>query len=285
MKKATIFLQLMFILPQYGMGLNQNSNDMEQKELKTPQGTWRYTVSNSGNKALLFIHGASSSKNVWKYQQGMSLEGYKNIFVDLIGYGESDKPNTGYSLSNWIEGIHLILENEQVDKVCIVAHSNGVIFAKEYYRGYPDNISSLILLDGMLKQMINDQMLDWMRSTLERSDYESFMENNINGMVMEGISEQDVETWKKDARNTPKAVTMAEFELVSDTTTWRGLTISCPVTIVHANSPFWIDEYAVWLETIAPDHRLIEWKDSGHFIPMQHPERLNQLITEVVLEK
>lgn len=242
-------------------------------------------MNNSGNKALLFIHGASSSKKVWKYQHGVSLKGYKNIFVDLLGYGESDKPFAGYSLSNWINGIHSILENEQVDKVCIVAHSNGVIFAKEYYRVYPDNISNLILLDGMLKQMIDDQTLDWMRSTLERSDYESFMENNINGMVMERISKQDVETWKKDARNTPKVVTMAEFELVSDATTWQDLIIRCPITIVHANSPFWNDDYVVWLGKIAPDHRLIEWKDSGHFIPMQHPERLNQLITEVVLKK
>lgn len=105
----------------------------------------------------------------------------------LLGYGESDKPDSGYSLTNWIEGIHSILESEGVDKVGIVAHSNGVIFAKEYYRFYPDKISNLILLDGMLKQIMEDKMLEWLKSTLERSDYSSFMENRVKKLLIWSI--------------------------------------------------------------------------------------------------
>ena len=269
MKKIIlIFLQLMFMLSLtgYDMGWSQNLIEVKLKALKTPQGTWKYSVRNSGNKAILFIHGANSSKSIWRNQHTISLKGYKNIFVDLLGYGESDKPNTGYGLTNWIEGIHLILENEGVDEICIVAHSNGVIYAKEYYRTYPDKIANLILLDGMLKQMIGDEMLDWMKSTLE-------------------LSEQDVEILKKDAMNTPKVVAMAEFKLVSDSANWRDLIIHCPVTIVHANSLFWTDEYVEWLKTIAPGHHFIEWNDAGHFIQMQYPDRLNRLITEVVIPK
>ena len=284
-KPILIFLQLMFMLSLtgYDMGLSQNLIETKQKALKTPQGTWKYSVRNSGNKAILFIHGANSSKSIWKNQHTISLKGYKNIFVDLLGYGESDKPNTGYNLTNWIEGIHLILESEGVDEICIVAHSNGVIFAKEYYRTYPDKIANLILIDGMLKQMIGDEMLDWMKSTLEKSDYKSFMENSIKGMPIEGLSEQDVEILKKDAMDTPKVVAMAEFKLVSDSASWHDLIIHCPVTIVHANSSFWTDEYVEWLKTIAPGHHFIEWNDAGHFIQMQYPDRLNRLITELVL--
>lgn len=93
-------------------------------------------MSHSGKNALLFIHGANSSKNIWRNQYDISLEDHENIFVYLLGYGESDKPDSGYSLTNWIEGIHSILESEGVDKVGIVAHSNGVIFAKEYYQNF-----------------------------------------------------------------------------------------------------------------------------------------------------
>jgi len=263
---------------------HRDSVRIEHKELKMPQGTWRYLTTNKGEKAILFLHGASSSKNIWKNQYPIAIEGYKNIFVDLLGYGESDKPESGYNLVNWIEGIHSILENEKVDKVCIVAHSNGVIFAKEFYRNYPGKILKLILLDGGLKQMISDPMLAWMKSSLERSDFEVFMKNNIDAMQTEGLGEQDADLLKRDALNIPKGVTAAEFELVSDPATWEEVIIKCPVTVVHSNNPIWDESYVAWLENVAPDHQLIQWNDSGHFMPLQYPARLNKLITERVLK-
>ncbi|MEK6155090.1 alpha/beta hydrolase [Flavobacteriaceae bacterium 3-367] len=281
MKNALLILLPLFLLLSRH-GLEPEQSGLVPKEVRTEQGIWRYEVSNKGKKAILFLHGAGSSKKIWKKQHSVVLQGYKNIFVDLLGYGASDQPDSGYNLANWIKGIHLVLENEKVDEVCIVAHSNGVIFAKEYYRAYPEKISSLLLLDGMLKQLIKDEMLAWMKSTLERSDYESFMANNIQHMPVKGLSDQDVTLLKTDALNTPKTVTMAEFELVNDPSTWEDLTIACPVTVVHSNNPLWNDAYVEWLQHAAPNHQFYQWNDSGHFIPLEHPERLNSLITEVV---
>ncbi len=279
-----IFFPLLITLFLANPGVEgpQDPIKIGQKELETPQGTWRYLTTNRGTKAILFLHGASSSKNIWRNQYSIAPKGYKNIFVDLLGYGESDTPDSGYTLANWIEGIHAILEKEKVDKVCIVAHSNGVIFAKEFYRKYPDQILRLILLDGGLKQMISGPMLDWMKSTLERSDFETFMKSNIEAMKTEGLGKNDADLLKTDALKVSKAVTTAEFEMVSDPATWEDLTIKCPVTIVHSNNPLWDEAYAEWLPNVVPDHQLIQWKDSGHFMPLQHPGRLNQLIIETL---
>lgn len=285
MKKSILYVAhilLVLLLVNCQMGWTQNFTEMEHKELKSSQGIWRYLVNGDGDKAILFIHGASSSKQIWKNQYSLSAEGYKNLFVDLLGYGESDKPASGYSLRSWIVGIHSILEQENINEVCIVAHSNGVIFAKEYYRNYPQKVANLILLDGMLKPMIPPQMLDWMRSTLERSDYETFMASNIDNMPVEGLSKQDAELLKNDGLNTPKRVTTAELKLVSDTTTWEAIHILCPTTIVHSNNPSWNESYVKWLPTIVSNLNFIEWKDAGHFIQLQYPERLKRLILDSV---
>lgn len=260
----------------------QTTPPLEEKEWNSPQGTWQYAVSNSGQKAMLYIHGANSSGKIWKNQYKLVIPGYKNIFVDLLGYGASDKPISGYSLGNWIEGLHAILEQEGITEVCIVAHSNGVIFAKEYYRNYPGQVSHLILLDGMLKQLLQGPMLEWMKTALERDDYETFMKNNIEHMPVQGLNEADIDLLKRDALATPKQVRAAELALVSNSNTWEALTIKTPITIVHANNPFWTAEYIKDLSAIAPDHDLITWKDAGHFIPLQYPERLNQLIHKVL---
>lgn len=272
----------LFILSSYGLKANPGSEKLEQKYLKTAQGTWHYARSHSGSKALLFIHGANSSHRIWTHQFDLALEGYKSIFVDLLGYGSSDKPESGYSLSNWIQGIHHILEQEGVEEVCIVAHSNGVIFAKEYYRSHPEVVSHLFLLDGMLKQMIQAPVLEWMRSTLERSDYKTFMAGNVERMPVEGLDTSDIDILKQDALQTPKHVAKAEFELISHPDTWKPLVIQCPSIIVHANSPVWTEDYTSWLSSVVPEHQLLEWQDAGHFIQIQFPDRLNQLITEVL---
>lgn len=280
MLRILLLLQFIAIVPMAGQ--DQTVHTMKEKQLETPHGNWNYATNGQGEAAILYLHGANSSQKIWKNQYALMVEEHKNIFVDLLGYGDSDQPESGYGLTNWIEGIHLILEQEQIKQVAIVAHSNGVIFAKEYYRAYPDQVVLLILLDGMLKPMIPEPVLDWMRTTLEREDYEAFMESNIERMPTMGLDEADADLLKSDARNTPKRVTKAELALVSDPATRQELVIRCPVTIIHAQNPSWDEAYREWLPDIVPDHQLIEWSDAGHFIPLQYPERLNALIRAVV---
>lgn len=272
-----IVLNNIFVFPKF-MEIEDSTRKLNRKELLTPKGTWRYQTTNSGENAVLFIHGASSSSRIWKYQQNLKIEGYKTIYVDLLGYGNSDKPQEGYSLQTWINGMNAILKQEGIKEVLLVAHSNGVILAKEFYRKHPAAVSKMILVDGMLKPIIQPPMLEWMRSQLERPDYENFIQNNIQQMPVHGLQESDIEILKEDALKTPKPVTLAEFDMISDPDTWEGLRIECPVTIIHSNNPLWNLEYITWLGEVIPKLDFLLWDDSGHFVPLQFPNRLNDLI-------
>ncbi len=256
--------------------------EIMKKELIAKNGTWRYETLGEGPKGVVFIHGASSSSRVWKYQKDSAILGHKSIYVDLLGYGSSDKPDKGYSMENWVVGIHAIAQQEDLKEIVLVAHSNGVIVAKEYYRNHPKYVSKMLLLDGMLKQLLAPEMLDWFRSSLERSDYADYMKNNIENMPVQGLKEEDVEILKKDGLSTPKAVTLAEFNVLSDPNTWEPLDIRCPVTIVHANNPMWDAEYMEWLTQSIPRLTLKEWNDAGHFLQLQYPVRLNRLIESML---
>lgn len=286
MKKISIGIALLCLLLSAGYSMTTpiDTSNMQQMTIMTGLGNWHYTTSNEGDKAILFLHGANSSHKIWRHQFGLKIKGYKNIFVDLLGYGESDQPDSGYSLQNWLEGLNSILEQEGVEQVCIVAHSNGVIFAKEFYRSYGEKVEQMILLDGMLKQMIAAPVLEWMKSTLERSDYKEFMANNVKRMPIQALDDEDQEILRQDALNTPKSVVTAEFSIVTAPETWQPIVIECPTIILHANSPYWTEEYVQWLNTVAPGHQFMHWNDAGHFIQMQFPERLNGLITKTLKE-
>ena len=108
------------------------------------------------------------------------------------------------------------------------------------------------------------------------------MKQNVKMMPVAGLTEVDAEILRQDGLATPKRISQAEFELVSAKETWQELHISCPTTILHSNNPFWTKEYIEWLESIAPNHRFEVWKDSGHFVQLQYPDRLEKLIREAV---
>ncbi len=255
------------------------------KEFGTPAGIWRYVTLHEGDEVILFIHGAGSSRKIWKDMHLYEVTGQKLIFVDLLGYGESDKPENSLSLATWIEGLNLIVRQEKARRITVVAHSNGVILAKEFYRANEDLVSGMVLLDGMLRQMLDGQMLEWMKMTLDRSDYKSYMEQMVSGMPTTGLAEREVAIVQKDALDTPKLVTGAELEMISDKATWREIVIKCPVIIVHANNPLWSDDYNSWLFQVAPNHQLLTWRDAGHFLPLQYPEKISQLVKRVATDR
>ncbi len=284
MKTNSFGIALLCLFPLWGYTMKtiQDSMEVEKRRLQTELGSWNYAISHKGEKAILFLHGANSSHRIWHKQFGLQIEGYKNIFVDLLGYGDSERPDTGYTLQNWLEGLDRILVQEEVEQVCIIAHSNGVIFAKEFYRYYPDKVEQMILLDGMLRQMISAPVLEWMRSALERSDYQEFMADNIKRMPIQALESKDQNILQQDALHTPKFVVAAEFNTVNAPETWKPIVIKCPTLIIHANSPYWTEEYVQWLDTVAPRHQFLHWQEAGHFIPLQYPDRLNALIRKAI---
>ena len=134
----------------------------------------------------------------------------------------------------------------------------------------------------MLKLTIKEPVLEWMKATLARSDYEEFMASHVEKMPLQGLEEADKALLRQGALETPKYVVAAEFAVVSDPASWKEMQIDCPTTIVHANNPSWDASYLAALKKIAPQHELLNWTDAGHFIPMQYPERLNTLISSLL---
>ena len=50
-----------------------------------------------GEPAIIFLHGIMMSGAVFKHQIGALAGDHRVITMDLRGFGQSDKPETGYS--------------------------------------------------------------------------------------------------------------------------------------------------------------------------------------------
>ena len=108
-------------------------------------------------KHILFIHGLGSSPLVWRDIPQALSEYFHTIAIDLIGFGESDKPQLNYTISYFAQFIKNFLTQigiKDKDKITIIGHSLGGYIAIEYAIENKTHIEKLVLIDssGMLEK-------------------------------------------------------------------------------------------------------------------------------------
>ena len=70
------------------------------------------------------------------------------VGVDLRGRGDSDKPDSGYSLEVHADDVIRVLDHLGLENATIAGHSMGAFVATKTALLYPDRVRALVLLDG-----------------------------------------------------------------------------------------------------------------------------------------
>lgn len=104
-----------------------------------------YRVAGSG-PALLLLHGLACDSSTWRDVIPSLAEHYTVIAPDLLGHGESDKPNADYSLGGYANGMRDLLTILGIDKVTVVGHSFGGGVAMQFAYQFPDRTERVVLV-------------------------------------------------------------------------------------------------------------------------------------------
>jgi len=91
--------------------------------------------------------GASGFSNFKGNYPAFDNAGFRNIVVDLPGFGRSDKPdNVNYDLAFFVENLKLLLNNIGIERCTLLGNSLGGAIALGYTLDHPERVSSLILM-------------------------------------------------------------------------------------------------------------------------------------------
>jgi len=108
-----------------------------------------YRVEGSeGGRNVLFIHGWMMNGHV--YDDLLALvdtSALRCVIPDLRGAGESDKPESGYSIARYAADIEGLIAELSLDRVVLVAHSMGGQVAQMVAAKIPDRIAGLVLIN------------------------------------------------------------------------------------------------------------------------------------------
>lgn len=106
-------------------------------------------------KHILFIHGLGSSLLVWRDIPQALSEHFHVFTVDLIGFGQSDKPQVDYTIEYFTKFIKDFIRKigiKDKDKITLIGHSLGGYITLNYAIKHKTQIDRLVLIDssGML---------------------------------------------------------------------------------------------------------------------------------------
>ena len=113
-------------------------------------------INPAGRKAILFIHGWPANHKMFEYQYDQYIKmGYRCIGVDTRGFGNSDKPLTGYDYNRLADDIYGVVQSLRLNDTTLVGHSTGGAIAIRYmsrHNGY--GVSKLALCASAAPSLI-----------------------------------------------------------------------------------------------------------------------------------
>ena len=109
-----------------------------------------------GKKTILFLHGWPGSHKLFEYQfDQLPKMGYRCIGIDQRGFGESDKPFTGYNYDRLSDDVRCVVDALKLKDFTLAGHSTGGAIAIRYMSRHKEyGVSKLALFSAVAPSLI-----------------------------------------------------------------------------------------------------------------------------------
>jgi pimeloyl-ACP methyl ester carboxylesterase len=113
-------------------------------------GVRLHYLSAGDGEPVILLHGYAQTSHMWRPLIAELAKTNRVIAPDLRGFGQSDKPETGYDKKNMAQDIRALAQALGLGRVGVVGHDIGLMVAYAYAAQYPDEIEQVVLMDAFL---------------------------------------------------------------------------------------------------------------------------------------
>ena len=112
---------------------------------------YRFAFVDAGSgPPLLLLHGLGGSLYDWRHLLDELAEDHRVIVPDLLGAGESDKPEHGdYSVVAQARRLRGLLDHLKIEKISLAGNSYGGGIALAFAQYWPDRMNRLVLINSI----------------------------------------------------------------------------------------------------------------------------------------
>ena len=99
-----------------------------------------------GEPALVFLHYWGGSSRTWDLVIDRLKTDFHCVAYDQRGWGDSDRPETGYSLEDLAKDAESLIRTLELDRYILIGHSMGGKVAQLLASKRPPGLEALILV-------------------------------------------------------------------------------------------------------------------------------------------
>lgn len=107
---------------------------------------------------VVLLHGFPETSFAWRFQIPPLASRYHVIAPDLRGYGETDKPASGYDKRTMANDIVGLLTELGIERIALVGHDRGARVATRLVKDHPDLVDRLVVMDNVPTRIVAREM-------------------------------------------------------------------------------------------------------------------------------
>ena len=128
------------------MGRVVSGERFETARLATGPQLHYATQGDSGGEAIVFLHGWPDSWFSFGRVLPLLPRRYRAFALDQRGFGNSDRPETGYGIGDLATDIVAFLDAVGIGRATVVGHSLGSFVARRVAAAYSDRVARMVLI-------------------------------------------------------------------------------------------------------------------------------------------
>jgi haloacetate dehalogenase len=103
---------------------------------------------------VVLLHGYPETWYAWRNQWLNLAQDYHAIMPDLRGYGDSDKPDSGYDKRTMAEDVRQLVAHFGYDRISLIGHDRGARVATRFAKDHRQMVDRLAVLDNIPTRVV-----------------------------------------------------------------------------------------------------------------------------------
>ena len=263
-------------------------------------GRLHYRDTGAGETTIVWVHGLPLDGSTWQAQVD-HFDGYRNIAIDLRGYGLSSKlpPDAGGVTAIYVDDLIRLLDHLGLRRVVIVGHASGGHGVLRFAALHPERVARVIVINASPKFRqsddwpwgFDDAAMERLLAIYNDQGLEAFIDviispDEVFKAAHPEIAHSFVQSYREMAMDAGAETLLAFFNDISlDDDRPLLKEIEAPTLLISGMLDNEVPpDVGLYLRNAIARATLVELSDSDHFVYATRP-RLTNGVIEAFLEQ
>ena len=237
----------------------------------------------SDAKTICFIHGFGCDMNTWEkqFEAFCDEKDLQLVFIDLPGYGQSDKPHVEYTLDFFAHAIDEVMNANSMKDAIFVGHSLGTPVCRQILMT-TSHKGALVDVDGVYCFYDGTETPEYVEAVDQFGH--AFDGPKCRDVIIGFVSSlagketpQEINDYAMSVMpETPQYVASSTMQHLIEKKWWSNTQISQPVMVICTQNSGLDPDNKQKMQRLYPNLDYTELTTCGHFIHMEQPDMFNE---------